>query len=107
MLMSTRKLVQMLAVGASTAAIVAATAGVASAGEITGNGKYINNDMPHSNSICSYSGQNDGFHDPSKAENAADAAMRVQSYGQIVKAGGKAFAPSPGVACNGHTGGGE
>ena len=25
---------------------------------------------------------------------------RVQSYGQIVASGGKAFAPSPGVACN-------
>ena len=25
---------------------------------------------------------------------------KVQSYGQIVASGGKAFAPSPGVACN-------
>lgn len=94
----------MLAVAAGSAAIVATTAGVASAGEITGNGKYINNDLPHSNSICSYSGQNDGFHDPSHAESPADAMTRVQSYGQVVKAGGKAYAPSPGVACNGHTG---
>lgn len=43
----------------------------------------------HANSICSFSGLND---DPG----------RVQSYGQIVKAGGKAFAPSPGLLCNGH-----
>ena len=27
---------------------------------------------------------------------------QVQAYGQIVRAGGKAFVPSPGVACNGH-----
>lgn len=26
----------------------------------------------------------------------------MQSYGQIVKAGGKDFAPSPGLLCNGH-----
>ena len=31
---------------------------------------------------------------------AAPAGGRVQSYGQIVASGGKAFAPSPGIACN-------
>jgi len=49
----------------------------------------------HANSICSYSGLND---DPTDPEDPG----RVQSYGQIVKAGGKAFAPSPGLLCNGH-----
>ena len=31
---------------------------------------------------------------------ATPARGRAQSYGQIVASGGKAFAPSPGVACN-------
>ncbi len=46
----------------------------------------------HANSICSFSGLND---DPAEGG-------QVQSYGQIVKEGGKAFVPSPGDACNGH-----
>jgi hypothetical protein len=49
----------------------------------------------HANSICSYSGLNDEPDDPVEGG-------RVQSYGQIVRAGGKAFAPSPGELCNGH-----
>jgi hypothetical protein len=49
----------------------------------------------HANSICSFSGLNDEPDDPLEGG-------RVQSYGQIVKAGGKAFAPSPGTPCNGH-----
>lgn len=49
----------------------------------------------HANSICSFSGLND---EPlSETEGG-----RVQSYGQIVRAGGKAFAPSPSLFCNGH-----
>ena len=47
----------------------------------------------HAKSICSYSGQNDEPDDPEEGG-------RVQSYGQIVRAGGKAFAPSPGTFCN-------
>ena len=49
----------------------------------------------HANSICSFSGLNDVPDDPVEGG-------RVQSYGQIVKAGGKAFVPSPGMLCNGH-----
>jgi hypothetical protein len=49
----------------------------------------------HANSICSFSGLNDTPDDPEEGG-------QVQSYGQIVRAGGKAFVPSPGVACNGH-----
>jgi hypothetical protein len=49
----------------------------------------------HANSICSFSGLND---EPLDAEEGG----RVQSYGQIVRAGGKAFAPSPSLLCNGH-----
>lgn len=50
----------------------------------------------HANSICSYSGLND--------EPDADfpEGGRVQSYGQIVKLGLKAEAPSPSMLCNGH-----
>lgn len=49
----------------------------------------------HANSICSFSGLNDVPDDPIEGG-------RVQSYGQIVKAGGKDFVPSPGMLCNGH-----
>lgn len=49
----------------------------------------------HANSLCSYSGLNDEPDDPLEGG-------RVQSYGQIVRAGGKAFAPSPSLLCNGH-----
>lgn len=49
----------------------------------------------HANSICSFSGQNDVPDDPVEGG-------RVQSYGQIVKAGFKADVPSPGMLCNGH-----
>jgi hypothetical protein len=49
----------------------------------------------HANSICSFSGLNDTPDDPEEGG-------QVQSYGQIVRAGGKAFVPSPGEACNGH-----
>ena len=49
----------------------------------------------HANSICAFSGLNDVPLDPEEGG-------LVQSYGQIVAAGGKAFVPSPGVACNAH-----
>jgi hypothetical protein len=49
------------------------------------------------NSICSYSGLNDN--DPE--EEGFDLG-RVQSYGDYVKEGIKAFLPSPGEECNGH-----
>jgi hypothetical protein len=53
-------------------------------------------DPEYPNSICSFSGLNDTPDDPEEG-------AQVQSYGQIVKAGGKAFAPGPGATCNGHT----
>jgi hypothetical protein len=49
----------------------------------------------HANSICSFSGLNDVPLDPEEGG-------LVQSYGQIVAAGGKAFVPSPGMLCNAH-----
>ena len=97
---------------ATCAAVVGCVgAGAAFAGEITGpsgpnggqghvlwtadpvTGAHVLN----GNSICAFSGQNN----PSEPDAGPG---RVQSYGQIVAAGGKAMAPSPGVACNGHTG---
>jgi hypothetical protein len=47
----------------------------------------------HARSICSFSGLNDEPLDPEEGG-------LVQSYGQIVAAGGKAEVPSPGFACN-------
>jgi hypothetical protein len=76
--------------------------GTATAGEVTGNGTLKD---VKANSICAYSGQNDGFHDPTHAEFPGDELNRVQSYGQIVRTGERL--PSflrPGSACNGRTG---
>ena len=49
----------------------------------------------HANSICAFSGLNDVPLDPEEGG-------LVQSYGQIVAVGGKAFVPSPGDYCNAH-----
>src|SRR5829696_6936793 len=48
------------------------------------------------NSICSFSGIND------EPEAAFPEGGRVQSYGQFVSQGLKAFVPSPGEYCNAH-----
>ena len=55
-------------------------------------------------SICAFSGLN-AYH-PAQGEFPAKepAFPTVQSYGAIVSQGGKEFVPSPGDACNGHTG---
>ena len=50
----------------------------------------------HARSICSFSGLNDNPDDPIEGG-------RVQSYGQIVKQGARAFVPSPGELCNPNT----
>ncbi len=82
-----------------SAALIVAGAGVATAGEVTGNGKSTPIREGVSNSICSFSGLNN---DP-----VPDAPGRTQSYGQGVRAGFKEAPGSvfhPGAACNGHTG---
>jgi hypothetical protein len=85
------KKIALACIGSAT--LVAAGAGPAFAGEV--NGKQQPIPAPsHANSICVYSGQN-YFGEPTEPG-------RTQSYGQIVAAGGKAFAPSPGYACNAH-----
>jgi hypothetical protein len=86
-----------MAAAFAAAALVVASAGVASAGETTGNGKPTQGPA-HANSICAFSGQND------EPEAEFPEGGRVQSYGQLVRAGLKAVVPPPGVACNGHSG---
>jgi hypothetical protein len=75
-------------------ALLVAAAGPASAGEVTGNGKPTAA-TTHANSICSFSGLND------EPDAPGIEGGRVQSYGQLVKAGLKGFVPGPGVACRG------
>ena len=80
----------MLAV-AVCAAVAGLSAAPAFAGEVNGQGDTTGA-RTNSNSICSYSGQNDG--DPP--------AGRVQSYGQDVKAGREdPHLFNPGDACQG------
>jgi hypothetical protein len=88
-----------LAVALCTAAVAGAGVSAAFAGEVNGNGKPTAG-PEHANSICVFSGQND---DPTSTD-PENPGGRVQSHGQIVKAGGKDEVPSPGEACNGHTG---
>jgi hypothetical protein len=71
------------------------------AGEVTGNGEPTGM-RAHANSICGFSGQNDGNPPPGRT------ASHVQNWGQIPKEGpgGRDFLTSigsnPGAACNGH-----
>ena len=88
-------------------ALVVAGGGTAFAGEVTGRpgpdgfatGKPTPITTYIAHSICAFSGLN-AYHPGKEGEYAG----HVQSYGAIVSQGGKAFAPSPGDACNGHTG---
>jgi hypothetical protein len=78
------------------AVVLSLSAGAALAGEVTGTGKSL--EPLHGKSICAYSGLND---DPLGLDPRNGPPGRVQSYGySVVKAGIKALAPSPGVACN-------
>ena len=61
-------------------------------GELTPVADYV------ANSICAFSGLN-AYH-PGKD----DVFPSVQTYGAFVAAGDKDAVPSPGDACNGHTG---
>lgn len=82
------------------AALLMAGATAASAGEITGNGTLL--DVKGA-SICAYSGQNDGFHDP-QYQHGPDDTGRVQSFGMYVKALGP-MGGVPGTTCNPNSGG--
>jgi hypothetical protein len=80
-----------LLAAALAATMVIASAGVAFAGEVNGNGDPTGAPA-HANSICAFSGQNDGNPPPG----------RVQSYGQDVKAGrANPHEFNPGDACHG------
>lgn len=87
------KVLRLLATGLGSAALVALGTTSAFAGEVTGSGKTTQGPA-HAKSICAYSGLND---DPDEEPG------KTQSYGQIVRAGGKAFVPGPGVACRGNS----
>lgn len=85
--------------------LVVAGAGTAFAGEVTGpprDGFATGKWTPVANyvmqSICAFSGLN-AYHD-----GKDPVFPTVQSYGMAVRAGYKAYVPSPGDACNGHTG---
>jgi len=86
----------------STAALlISLGAGAVLAGEITGNGKITPIKEGQANSICSFSGQNDG------EPPAGRTAEHVQNWGQLPKDVRDDFATTgehPGDACNGHTG---
>jgi hypothetical protein len=81
-------------------AAAAVGAGSAFAGEVTGKGKPTAAPA-HAQSICAFSGQNDGEPPPGRT------AEHVQNWGQIPKAERDVIATEgshPGDACNGHTG---
>jgi len=84
-------------IGVCAVAIGQVTAGSAFAGEVTGNGDPTGA-TEHANSICVFSGKNDN---PTEAFPFGGVS---QSYGQLVSKGLKDLFPSPGVACNGHSG---
>lgn len=82
---------------------VAATAGVASAGEVTGHGTPTAGPS-HANSICVFSGQNDDptaplTLDETIAPNGPGGVS--QSFGQDVKLGLDPHIFNPGMACRG------
>ena len=86
-----------LAAAFCVSAVAAVGAGPAFAGEVTGNGDPTAAPA-NANSICAFSGQNDGEPPPGRTAD-------VQSWGQIPKAGRDALraeGSAPGDACNGH-----
>ena len=99
--MRRRSMVALLAALIVMTMALGATA--ASAGEVTGKGEATAAPA-NANSICAFSGQNDGFHDPELADSPEDALTRVQSWGQISKADRdflKSIGVHPGTECRG------
>jgi hypothetical protein len=94
---------QKLLAALCVAVVAGLSAGAASAGEITGNGKPTQGPA-HANSICVFSGQND---DPT-APRSLDLTIapngpggKSQSFGQDVKIGLDPHVFNPGAACRG------
>lgn len=96
--------------------LVLGTGTAAMAGEVNGNGDEIPG-ASNASSECAFSGQDTldaiegnpaGFDDDeiavrgNQSPAGRDRYHGVQSYGSIVRAGGKAMAPSPGQACRGN-----
>jgi hypothetical protein len=81
--------------------VASLSAGAVLAGEVTGNGDATPIADGQANSICSFSGLNDGEPPPGRT------AEHVQNWGQITQAD-RDFLTTigfhPGDACNGHTG---
>jgi hypothetical protein len=95
----------LIPVAALAAVVLAAPA--AHAGEITGNGKPTpNHTFGHANSICSFSGLEDGDGGPFPGPGGAP----PQNWGHSKEAFGstpaerKASGFQPGDSCNGHSG---
>ena len=90
-------------IAAAALAVIATSAGgTAFAGEIGGSGKPTQGPA-HANSICVYSGLEDGGDFPGQPAGPGV----TQSWGQIPKAVRDVLATEgehPGDACNGHTG---
>ena len=87
-----KRFVLMVTVALVMAALAVPAFAVAPQKEVPGQ---FEQGTENANSICSFSGLNDEPLDP-------DEGGLVQSYGQIVAVGGKAFVPSPGDYCNAH-----
>jgi hypothetical protein len=85
-------------------AMVGAMAGAAAAGEYNGKGEPVPGGVK-GKSECSYSGRDisdDLENNPPGFDDDAFTIHGVQSYGQYVSQGLKAFIPSPGQACRGN-----
>jgi hypothetical protein len=101
------RLKSLFVAGACAVAITAMGAGSAFGGEIKGPGSPVGipaegpdtAGLLNANSICAASGLNE-YH----AGEEGEFLTRTQSYGQLVRMGLKASFPSPGEACNGHSG---
>jgi hypothetical protein len=91
--MASRRTTRFAAAISVAALALSLTGGAVFAGEVNGAG--TKDDFSQGRSVCKFSGLND---DPTEAFPFGG---RVQSYGySAVRNGLKAYAPSPGVACN-------
>ena len=84
--------------------LVLGSSAAATAGEYNGKGEYVPGGE-NGKSACSYSGRDvpdDLENNPPGGDDDFITGGHVQSYGQIVKDGGKTMVPSPGVACRGN-----
>ena len=91
----------------SSLVVLVVSAGVALAGEVTGNGESLKVEDSkwgtglHSRSFCAFSGQND---DPTSTD-PMNPGGRVQSYGfSVARNHIKALAPTPAQGCNPNAG---